>query len=366
MRATRAVLNLAHPVSTRAPPALLYNLGISYAAKHSPPFVPPNAHPASAGFSGQPSKLGKWVDTMKALPAGRGELEPTKDEREAGKRELDLQVAVNKWGAGEDFFAVVSTDTFTHIAASDGVGGWAPQFDPSLYSQALMFHYAQALTASPSMAPWEALNRAYAAVEADENVKAGSATAVGVSMGETGKGQALNLGDSGLTILRGGKAVFESMAQTHFFNCPYQLSKTPLTMRSPDLITDTPSQADKFEFDLEPGDVVVLYTDGMSDNLPAERIPLLNAAVLQTLELEANADLSVDEKRAAHARLLADVLVAASRYGMSFTGDEDLSKGGAWKTPFELEAKTQRRDFKGGKIDDVTVLAVTVAERLGA
>ncbi|KLT39579.1 hypothetical protein CC85DRAFT_288376 [Cutaneotrichosporon oleaginosum] len=365
MRATRAILDLARPVSSRAPPPLVYNLGISYAAKHSPPFVPHNAHPASAGFSGQPSKLGKWVDTMKALPAGRGELEPTKDEHEAGKRELDLQMAVNKWGAGEDFFAVVSTDTFTHIAASDGVGGWAPQFDPSLYSQALMFHYAQALTASPSMAPWEALNRAYAAVEADDNVKAGSATAVGVSMGETGKGQAINLGDSGLTILRNGKPVFESLAQTHFFNCPYQLSKTPPSMRSPDLITDTPAQADKFEFDLEPGDVVLLYTDGMSDNLPAERIPLLNAAVLQTLELEANADLSVEEKRAAHARLLADVLVAASRYGMCFSGEEDLSKGGAWKTPFEIEAKKNRRDFIGGKIDDVTVLAVTVAERLG-
>lgn len=54
-----------------------------------------------------------------------------------------------------------------------------------------MYHYAAALTASPSMAPWEALDRAYAAVEGDENVKAGSATAVGVSMGETGRGQAI-------------------------------------------------------------------------------------------------------------------------------------------------------------------------------
>lgn len=54
-----------------------------------------------------------------------------------------------------------------------------------------MFHYAAALTTSPSLPPWEALTRAYAAVEADESVKAGSATAVGVSMGETGKGQAI-------------------------------------------------------------------------------------------------------------------------------------------------------------------------------
>lgn len=121
MRATRRLLNLAHhPVSTRAPSPLVYNLGISYAAKHSPPFVPPNAHPASQGFAGQPSKLGKWVDTMKALPAGRGELEPTTDEEEAGKRELDLQVAVDKWGAGEDFFAVVSTDTFVSRGEAGG------------------------------------------------------------------------------------------------------------------------------------------------------------------------------------------------------------------------------------------------------
>ncbi len=120
MRASRAVLNLAHPA--RAPPPLVYNLGISYAAKHSPPFVPHNAHPGSQGFAGQASKLGRWVDTMKALPAGRGELEPTKDEHEAGRRELDLPVAGNKWGAGEDFFAVVSTDTFVSRRVRGGRG----------------------------------------------------------------------------------------------------------------------------------------------------------------------------------------------------------------------------------------------------
>lgn len=54
-----------------------------------------------------------------------------------------------------------------------------------------MFHYAQAVSSSPSIAPWDALVKAFDAVDKDPVVEAGSATAVGVSMGETGKGRAV-------------------------------------------------------------------------------------------------------------------------------------------------------------------------------
>lgn len=79
----------------------------------------------------------------------------------------------------------------THVALSDGVGGWAPHFDPSFYSQALMYHYAQTASSAPSIAPWDALAKAYKAVNADDAVQAGSATAVGVNLEEGGRGRAV-------------------------------------------------------------------------------------------------------------------------------------------------------------------------------
>lgn len=49
---------------------------------------------------------------------------------------------------------------------------------------------------------------------------------------------------------------------------------------------------------------------------------------------------------------------------MTRTGDEEDGKG--WKTPFEIEALKHRRPFRGGKVDDITVLAAVVSERLGS
>jgi protein phosphatase PTC7 len=223
-----------------------------------------------------------------------------------------------------------------------------------------MYHYAQAASASPSRAPWDALQAAYDGVEKDDSVRAGSATAVGVSLENNGRGRAVNLGDSGLTILRRGAAVFETVPQTHFFNCPYQLSKIPASMRSPELIMDTPDRAECLEFQLSPGDVVVLYTDGLSDNLPAAHIPLLSNAVLDMLGNEENASLSATERAAEHARLLADVLVAAGRHAMCRTGRET-----DWKTPFETESAKHGPPYRGGKVDDISVLTAVVSERLG-
>lgn len=36
-----------------------------------------------------------------------------------------------------------------------------------------------------------------------------------------------NIGDSGYIILRGGQIIEESQKQTHYFNCPFQLSNPP-------------------------------------------------------------------------------------------------------------------------------------------
>lgn len=45
------------------------------------------------------------------------------------------------------------------------------------------------------------------------------------------------------------------------------------------------------------------------------------------------------------------------------TGNEEGGKG--WKTPFEIEAMRNKRPFRGGKVDDITVATAVVSEPLG-
>ena len=73
------------------------------------------------------------------------------------------------------------------MAVSDGVGGWAGQADPSLFSQALMQRYAHAASAAPSAAPWDLLRKGYEGVLSEDSVAMGSATAVGVGLSDSGE-----------------------------------------------------------------------------------------------------------------------------------------------------------------------------------
>ena len=210
-----------------------------------------------------------------------------------------------------------------------------------------MYHYSQSASSNPSALPPKHLESAYAKTLTNEHVLAGSATAVAVSMTGTGSLNGINLGDSGLTILRKAQPVFHTASQTHYFNCPYQLTKHPVGQAEANLVTDLPTSADEFKFTLEPNDLVIMYTDGLSDNVPLEHLPILYNSVSQLLEMPENSHLSPQDKDAERARIMADVLVAYGRMAMTRKGDEP-----GWKTPFELEAKKHGYDFKGGKVDE--------------
>jgi protein phosphatase PTC7 len=115
VRVTRKLLkNLSsNPVShgTQAPP-LIYSLGLSYAAKASPPFVAPDAQVPKYGFQGQTHKLGRWVDEMMLIRAGRGEI----NEQALGGWDPSVVDRRIKYGAGEDFFGIVD--------GGGSVSGW--------------------------------------------------------------------------------------------------------------------------------------------------------------------------------------------------------------------------------------------------
>jgi serine/threonine protein phosphatase PrpC len=51
------------------------------------------------------------------------------------------------------------------------------------------------------------------------------------------------------------------------FNTPFQLSLPPSHLAS-EVLSDTPESADRYEFSVEHGDVILLATDGIFDNIP--------------------------------------------------------------------------------------------------
>nr|XP_019044982.1 hypothetical protein I302_06898 [Kwoniella bestiolae CBS 10118]OCF23912.1 hypothetical protein I302_06898 [Kwoniella bestiolae CBS 10118] len=324
-----------------------YSLGLSYASKYSPPFIPPNQKIPPYGFMSRDKDDGitKWVNEMMDFPAGRGELTSGQD----GGWTEEVRKGVRRWGAGEDFFGIQRVGNDLHLSLSDGVGGWTDRVDPSLFSQALCYHYSTIASQFNSSDPVEILDKAYRQLLDDQRVIAGGATLVGVRLGEEGDASFVNLGDSGYAIMRNDQIKYISKPQTHFFNCPLQLSKIPKDMRQAGIIHDQPSMADLQNFELETGDVVILFTDGLSDNLPTTHLPLLSSSLTQLLNSPLNSHLTLSERDAEFARLFSDILVGYGRMAMARTGDE---KG--WKTPFEIEATREvpQNGWRGGKVDE--------------
>lgn len=69
------------------------------------------------------------------------------------------------------------------------------------------------------------------------------------------------------TALQVSKSWFVMQSQQHSFNMPFQLA-----CPGPDQYSDTCESATVYELELEPGDVVLLATDGVLDNMWDEQI----------------------------------------------------------------------------------------------
>ena len=74
----------------------------------------------------------------------------------------------------------------------------------------------------------------------------------------------VNLGDSGWRVVRGGEVVASSSDQRHSVFTPWQLCKPWPGL---EVIDDDPTHADAQDVEIQSGDVVVVATDGLYDNL---------------------------------------------------------------------------------------------------
>eukprot|EP00980_Cylindrotheca_fusiformis_P031303 scaffold26139_cov215-Cylindrotheca_fusiformis.AAC.1 len=91
----------------------------------------------------------------------------------------------------------------------------------------------------------------------------GASTAVVASIGENGFLQALNIGDSCCMVIRDGKVAAKTREISHYWECPYQLSSD-----SP----DRPKDGTKLNVELAPGDLIIMGSDGVFDNVSDDMI----------------------------------------------------------------------------------------------
>ncbi|KZT68118.1 protein serine/threonine phosphatase 2C [Daedalea quercina L-15889] len=295
---------------------------------------------------------------------------------------------------GEDFFYVqdMRSQSGVSFGVADGVGGWVDSgVDPSLFSQALMYHshrYSKAAWAGEpetdpiqdleekvqvegwEMSPAECLELAYGGVLRERDVRAGSSTACLLTLNAaSGVLRGANLGDSGFLIFRSSNVIYQQRPQQHFFNCPKQLSKLPKgTPGFSRAVIDSPREADTFETKLRDGDIVIAYTDGLSDNVfPAEMSTICTlvsrqfavAAPQPSPQQEGDAG----EKQAVQEDVSDDQLVQTIAERLVEYAAACMKKKNR-ASPFERAAAREGMYFRGGKEDDVTVVVALVKETL--
>ncbi|EIN07379.1 protein serine/threonine phosphatase 2C [Punctularia strigosozonata HHB-11173 SS5] len=344
----------------------------TYTSDAPPP--PPKSHPytfhVGVGYAGKPPDrikrrfaafpsghpIATWRDEMLALPWEKG-YGPSNNARNRD--------------AGEDFFYVqqMREQSGLSVGVADGVGGWVDSgVDPSLFSQALMFHsarYARSAWAGEpeidpttgyedreevegwEMAPGECLSAAYGAVLRERAVLAGSSTACLLNFNaSSGLLRSANLGDSGFLIIRSSAVFYKQQPQTHYFNCPKQLTKMPnnTNMSQAGNYIDQPEDAALFETKLRDGDLIIAYTDGLSDNVFPSEIAHICALVGKTSTSEAE-----------HVQAVANRIVAYAQGCMVKQGRV---------SPFEQAAARNGKWFRGGKLDDITVIVTLVRETI--
>jgi protein phosphatase PTC7 len=212
---------------------------------------------------------------------------------------------------GEDAYAVSACKRV--LAVADGVGGWEHYgVDPSHYSRRLMNGLAELVAASPNLQ--KSVDYLTGAWQGAQAIK-GSSTALVVSLQKNYLLDVCNVGDSAMMVIpKSGKDVIRTKEQTHGFNYPFQLGTDG----------DDISTAQQLSFELAPGDLVIVATDGLWDNMYDKEV------------------LDLAKECAGDAGRLAETISQRAL---------NNARGGG-RTP-----------FSGGKVDDITVIVAQVQPR---
>lgn len=258
---------------------------------------------------------------------------------------------------GEDAFFVQKQS----LGVFDGVGGWASiGVDAGLYSKELARLTSEYVAMEGSNKVVEGLKYA-----TEKNNATGSSTACVVGLnGDQLVG--VNLGDSGLIVIRQGAIVYRTKEQQHYFNCPYQIGTDSL---------DTVDAGQPIDVKLQHGDWIIMGTDGLWDNVfPGD---IVDVVVTSQQEKHDANGMESDEKceKMDSSWPSSDGSSAASDCSMTNEADEaqrvalELAKSAVkvamddrGSSPFAVNAQNAGHLFLGGKIDDITIVAALVVD----
>ena len=177
--------------------------------------------------------------------------------------------------------------------------------------------------------------------------KPGSATACVLRLDpSTGELDAANLGDSGFLIIRQGQIVFQSPALQHFFDCPFQFGAAPEYTPA----TDYAEDAAVFRVPVQPGDVIILATDGALDNVWPKDMVNLAPRTAEEVDGAASALASLAARHGLDPEYESPYSVEASQQGIDIPIWQKISKFSFTNGKLELGK------LVGGKLDDVTVV----------
>ncbi|KAL0480015.1 hypothetical protein AKO1_007330 [Acrasis kona] len=219
---------------------------------------------------------------------------------------------------------------------ADGVGGCTlAGIDPSLIAWRIM-ECSKEISNSGVVDPVDIMNTAYSKIKKEKEIFGGATTAI-VSTITKERGKFIlrcgSLGDSSIIVVRDGRIVLRSKEQTHFWNCPFQLS-----YHDKDGEGDTPNDSSVYTLTLEKKDIILLSTDGLTDNLFDRDILSLVTTC---------SDYSKDPTKTI------STLLVDKAYKKSRTPNAT--------TPFSQNAPVGLLSARqGGKPDDITVVAMRV------
>lgn len=237
---------------------------------------------------------------------------------------------------GEDA-CFISRYKSVHVAGvADGVGGWRKYgVDPSQFSSHLMRHCSDIVNAGEFQPNRPDLIIANAFDKLSVSPRPiGSSTACVVVIHQRTL-YAANLGDSGYIVYRKGKIIQRSAEQVHYFNAPFQLTLLPEQCDLEGFIRDTPEKSDLQRLEMESGDVVLLATDGLWDNVPDSVIvEALNGVEASNLQAKCNT-IALIARRLSH----------------------DLQHA----SPFAVKAGEHGIRTSGGKPDDITLVLLFIS-----
>lgn len=296
------------------------------------------------------------------------------------------QQKANRPDSGQDaFFAAKLHPNATAFGIADGVGGWATSgVDPAEFSHGFCHYMAKTALERTygQLSPRILMEIGYQNIIDDPAVRAGGSTAcIGIA-GSDGSLEMANLGDSGFLQLRLGAVYHYSNPQTHAFNTPYQLSIIPpriiaqTAIFGGTLLSDLPEHAEVSTGQLRHGDVLILATDGVWDNLnPQEVLNIVSSQmrshgawtetrnqglVVSDHIAELTRPRGLGGKKGVQTIQTIQGVVAAAVAGEAKLASMNERRNGPFAK--EVQKYYPEEGYRGGKVDDICVIALLAVE----